>query len=218
MCNTYAALSQRTPGLVQRTPALNERDAMWFRERGFSVVQSLTLLRRSTIASAPERAVASTPDFAATQIARSSWRMLRSRRRNTLLSTYLQLDEIAFPSPWNLHREAFARACAATSDHAVFSLSAATPTSMLSGYALVGRTGHTAYLQRLAVHPTVRRRGIGSGLVSECLAWAYERGATELYVNTEPHNEAALALYRELGFVKVPEQLSVLEREIDGLA
>jgi len=89
---------------------------------------------------------------------------------------------------------------------------------MLSGYALVGRTGHTAYLQRLAVHPTVRRRGIGSGLVSECLAWAYERGATELYVNTEPHNEAALALYRELGFVKVPEQLSVLEREIDGLA
>ncbi|MFM7082483.1 MAG: GNAT family N-acetyltransferase [Actinomycetota bacterium] len=207
MCSTFG-------GTMQRTQALNERDALWFRERGFSVVQSLVMLRRNTIVSVPETAAAHAPCLAAERIVRSSWRMLRGRRQAALLSSLLRLDEIAFPAPWTLHRDAFARACAATSDHAVLTHNTATEPSLLGGYALVGRTAHTAYLQRLAVHPTLRRRGLGSALVWESLAWAYARGATELYVNTEPHNEAALELYRTIGFVIVHEQLTVLEREL----
>ncbi|MFM7665483.1 MAG: GNAT family N-acetyltransferase [Actinomycetota bacterium] len=207
MCSTFG-------GTMQRTPALNERDALWFRERGFSVVQSLVMLRRNTIVSVPETAAAHAPRLAAERIVRSSWRTLRGRRQAALLSSVLRLDEIAFPAPWTLHRDAFARACAATSDHAVLTHNMATEPSLLGGYALVGRTAHTAYLQRLAVHPTLRRRGLGSALVWESLAWAYARGATELYVNTEPHNEAALELYRTIGFVTVHEQLTVLEREL----
>jgi ribosomal protein S18 acetylase RimI-like enzyme len=34
-----------------------------------------------------------------------------------------------------------------------------------------------------------------------------------MYVNTEPGNVAALALYESLGFQRLPERLSVLERE-----
>jgi len=207
MCSTFG-------GTTQRTPALNERDALWFHERGFSVVQSLVMLRRNTIVSVPETAMAHASRLAPERIVRSSWRTLRGRRQAALLSSVLRLDEIAFPAPWTLHRDAFARACAATSDHAVLTHNTATEPSLLGGYALVGRTAHTAYLQRLAVHPTLRRRGLGSALVWESLAWAYARGATELYVNTEPHNEAALELYRTIGFVTVHEQLTVLEREL----
>ncbi len=38
-------------------------------------------------------------------------------------------------------------------------------------------------------------------MVKELLGWAAERGATTAYLQAEGANEAALALYRRLGFV-----------------
>ena len=54
--------------------------------------------------------------------------------------------------------------------------------------------------------------------MQESLAWAHSRGALDLLVNTEQSNAAALALYRGLGFVTVPDRLSVLERELEKTA
>lgn len=197
----------RPTSTVFRTPAVADRDALWFVERGFSEVQSLVMLRRDA---GPFTAHADAP-----RLSQYSWRKLTSRRNDSLAGAVLRLDETAFPSPWNLTRDSFGRACRATDDHVVIVAPESTSSRRgnVSGFALVGRTARSAYLQRLAVHPDVRRRGVASRLVRDCLAWAHAGGAHELFVNTEPTNEPALGLYRSLGFVIVPDRLRVLERQ-----
>ncbi|MDZ7734336.1 MAG: GNAT family N-acetyltransferase [Acidimicrobiia bacterium] len=69
------------------------------------------------------------------------------------------------------------------------------------------------YLQRLAVHPDERRRGLGRSLVLDSLTWLRRRGATVVLVNTQEDNHAALALVLEkesLGFERRAEELAVL--------
>jgi ribosomal protein S18 acetylase RimI-like enzyme len=197
---------QREHARVQRTPALGEIDARWFESRGFRVVQSLVMLRRDTKPHGSRREHDSSSALSA-----YSWRKLRSRRHAPLLAELLQLDSHGFAAPWNLSRDAFARACTATFDHVVI----VSGSGETTGFALVGRSAQTAYLQRLVVRTDVRRRGIARRLVQESLAWAHSRGAIDLLVNTEPSNDGALALYRSLGFVTVPDRLSVLERELE---
>ena len=132
------------------------------------------------------------------------------RRNSPLRESILALDAVAFPPPWNLSEDAFARACAATGEHVV--LVRHTTAGRIQGFAIVGRSATNAYLQRLAVHPQARRRGVARGLVRYASAWAESRGADSLLVNTEPTNAPALALYGQLGFVLLPRRLSVLER------
>lgn len=187
-------------GAVLRTPALGVSDARWFEAQGFSVVQSLVMLRRDTFPLGSR---------SLEDLTTWSWRKLRSRRHAPVLEHVLQLDAEGFAPPWNFSRDGFAKACTATYDHAIV-VSGDGPTT---GFALVGRSAQTAYLQRLAVRGDVRRRGIASRLVHASLAWAHSRGAVELLVNTEPSNQAALSLYRKLGFATVPDPLCVLERE-----
>lgn len=187
---------------VYRTPALHPNDAQWFADRGFGVVQSLVMLATEC------RPNQSVRDDAVTSW---SWRKLRSRRGAETLPGVLALDTVAFPPPWHLSYDAFANACHATDHHTV--LVAGGSDGNVHGFALTGRTASGAYLQRLAVHPDHRRAGVARLLVQRALSWAHRRGATTLYVNTEPGNEAALALYDSLGFRRLPELLHVLERE-----
>ena len=185
---------------ILRTPAVEEREADWFVHRGFHRVQSLVMLHRDCLPdTTPDRGV----EF-------HSWRRLQTRRRDALRADLLALDALAFPPPWNLSHDAFARACRSTGDHTVLVRRGATGAAL--GFAVVGRGATSAYLQRLAVHPVARRRGVASLLVREASAWAESRGADTLYVNTEPTNHPALELYRRLGFSVLTEQLWVLER------
>jgi len=197
---TTCTVVERPSSRVQRTPALGDRDTRWFESHGFRVVQSLVMLRRDTMPEGSQHHQA---------VSTWSWRKLRTRRHSPMLDNVLHVDADAFPAPWNLSHGSFARACTATSDHVVLVVG-----DDVDGFALVGRAAQTAYLQRLAVRGDRRRRGVARRLVQESLTWAYSRGAIELLVNTEPTNESALALYRSLGFVVVPERLSVLEREL----
>lgn len=56
----------------------------------------------------------------------------------------------------------------------------------------------------LGMMVAVDRRGLGVGtaLVSAAIDWARERGLHKLALGVFPHNEAAIALYRKLGFVE----------------
>ncbi|MFC9996300.1 GNAT family N-acetyltransferase [Nocardia sp. NPDC127526] len=58
-----------------------------------------------------------------------------------------------------------------------------------------------AGLTCVAVTSGHRRRGLGTLVCAEMLRWGQARGATHAYVQVEDGNEAALALYREMGFV-----------------
>ena len=200
VCTTVASGGR----LILRTPALDETDTRWFSQQGFQVVQILTMLHRDC-----RGARGSSPKSATLTMTR---RQLRSRRRADLFDHLLRIDAESFPAPWNLDGAAFEKACNATDDHVV--RVATDGASDVIGFALIGRTGSHAYLQRLAVAPRSRRKGVGRRLVEESLAWASDRGADMLFVNTEPTNSAALALYASLRFTTRTEVLSVLEREI----
>ena len=47
-----------------------------------------------------------------------------------------------------------------------------------------------------------RGRGVGTALVDAAIDWARERGLHKLTLSVFPHNDAAVALYRKLGFAE----------------
>lgn len=60
---------------------------------------------------------------------------------------------------------------------------------------------HWIGLSCLAVAAPHRRHGLGTLVCAELINWGYKRGATHAYVQVEVNNDAALAMYREMGFV-----------------
>ena len=62
-------------------------------------------------------------------------------------------------------------------------------------------THHVASLS-IAVAADARGRGIGRRLMDEAIAWSTRAGIEKLVLSVYPHNEAALALYRSVGFVE----------------
>lgn len=54
----------------------------------------------------------------------------------------------------------------------------------------------------LAVRPEMRRRGVGRGLLCAVAEAAKEKGCMKLVLEVASRNEAAIALYTSVGFVK----------------
>jgi RimJ/RimL family protein N-acetyltransferase len=71
----------------------------------------------------------------------------------------------------------------------------------------IGRDSHPASEHvadvGLMVAEGYRRRGIGRGLMEAAETWAREVGVRKIELHVFPHNEAALALYEQLGYRRV---------------
>jgi ribosomal protein S18 acetylase RimI-like enzyme len=120
----------------------------------------------------------------------------------------LALDATAFQPFWRLDGTGLDEALRATP----FARFRTAVDGEVTGYAISGRAGTQGYLQRLAVHPSHQRRGIGRALVLDGLHWMRRRAVVRAAVNTQLENDAALALYRGLGFRLQPAGLAVLRR------
>lgn len=83
----------------------------------------------------------------------------------------------------------------------------------LVGFVIVGAAVSTAYLQRIAVDPAARGRGIGRSLVRAACRWGAGQGAARIVLNTQPDNVVAAGLYASEGFRASPGALSVLARD-----
>jgi ribosomal protein S18 acetylase RimI-like enzyme len=118
----------------------------------------------------------------------------------------LELDSRAFAGLWRLDEEGLADAIGATPRTRLRLVGDGFPL----GYALTGRAGRRGFLQRLAVDPDHRRRGVGRALVVDALRWLRRWRVERVVVNTPHGNEPALALYESLGFRREPAGLSVL--------
>lgn len=68
-----------------------------------------------------------------------------------------------------------------------------------AGAAFVGIHKDTAMLHALAVLPEFRRRGVARNIMAEAVRWASAEGASRLSLVVTRRNEAANALYLELG-------------------
>jgi ribosomal protein S18 acetylase RimI-like enzyme len=88
--------------------------------------------------------------------------------------------------------------------------------TQVAGYAVTGRHARRGYVQRLAVEPEHRGKGLGSLLVLDALAWLRRWRANAAFVNTQEANVAALALYERLGFERQAEGLTVLSAPVSA--
>ena len=77
------------------------------------------------------------------------------------------------------------------------------------GYQLTTGGGQHAHLARLAVHPSVQRRGAGKALLSDLFRTLTHNGISRLTVNTQSDNVTSLNLYQKMGFVRSAEQYPV---------
>jgi [ribosomal protein S18]-alanine N-acetyltransferase len=74
----------------------------------------------------------------------------------------------------------------------------------ICGYVVVRDAGDTADLQRIAVTPAMRRRGLAARLLRRCDVSAYDRTLLEVRAD----NAAAIGFYRSAGFTEIARRPS----------
>lgn len=65
------------------------------------------------------------------------------------------------------------------------------------------REGASAVINGLGVLPAYRRLGYGRDILSACLVVLRRRGVKDVFLEVDAGNEAALALYRQAGFIEL---------------
>ncbi|MEI6400676.1 MAG: GNAT family N-acetyltransferase [Actinomycetota bacterium] len=176
-----------------RTGALSARQAAQADVSGMRCVQELELLQLD----------APLPRFAR----RGSGASLRPMLSRDL-ATVEAIDRAAFGEYWWLDAGMLADVCGATPRHRARVVEV---DRRVTGSLISGRSGSIGYIQRLSVHPDAHRRGLATALLGDALTWMRRAGVTRVFVNTHADNDAALALYRRIGFRSLPERLRVYE-------
>ncbi|MGH9056169.1 MAG: GNAT family N-acetyltransferase [Acidimicrobiales bacterium] len=174
------------------TGALSPLEQAGFLAAGFDVEERLHLLRLDL-----HRPLPPLPPGLRVRRADRRWR-----------AAALAVDAAAFPPFWRFDAGGLRDALRATP--AVRFRVAVGADGSAAGYAICGRSASRGFVQRLAVVPVLQRSGTGRRLLLDGLHWLQRRGASRAVVNTQVGNEAALALYLQIGFEQEPAGLSVL--------
>lgn len=179
------------------TSALSAPEQSGFRSAGFEVAEELHLLSHNL------------HDLPAAPPIPGRLRRATDADRPVVLN----IDDLAFPPFWQLGEVGLNDAIHATprARFRVVELSDQT----VAGYAVTGRAARRGFVQRLAVRPDQRHRGIAQALVLDGLRWLRRWRVDRAMVNTQLDNAAALSLYERLGFRREPTGLCVLSRDLD---
>jgi len=70
----------------------------------------------------------------------------------------------------------------------------------ICGYCIMSVAGGEAHLLNLCVHPGCQGLGFGRKLLVDALARVRHGGVETVFLEVRPSNDAAIALYRSLGF------------------
>ena len=74
-------------------------------------------------------------------------------------------------------------------------------------YPTDGLPDNTAELVKMYLVPDVRKRGLGSLLISQCLEFARQYGYRQIYLETMPELSRAMQVYEKFGFEYLPGPL-----------
>lgn len=113
----------------------------------------------------------------------------------------------AFPRPWSAGDLA-----ALLRDPGALGLGAF-EAERLQGFVLLRRVSEEAEVLTLAVRPSSRRRGLARGLLDAASVLVAQAGAATLFLEVAADNAAALALYRQAGFVEAGLRRGYYARE-----
>jgi len=111
-------------------------------------------------------------------------------------------EKLLFPySPWNTaqFKEEFAGIPTTRF------MSVAESENKIIGYCgvFVPAPGVEADILTVAVLPEYRRQGIAREFMRQIEEWSHERGASAMMLEVEQSNEAAIELYKSLGYLKI---------------
>jgi ribosomal-protein-alanine N-acetyltransferase len=68
------------------------------------------------------------------------------------------------------------------------------------GFGVLQMIESEAYLLNLMVRADCRRRGLGEDLMSRLMTWSKDAGANHMFLDVDPANLSAFALYQKCGF------------------
>ncbi len=165
---------------------VTDRGSETWQDAGYLPFATLTLYRRSLIGPVPpesRRVGVASPDF----------------------ERLAEIDRQSFGPLWRSSPAGLRESYLATFRRVILCPAGSGP----QGYAIVGCSGVTSYLQRIAVAPDYRGRGWGSRLTLAGIRWAARHGAASMLLNTTPANRAAAALYRSTGFHRIQGRMRV---------
>ncbi len=191
-----------TGARVVRTNALFPEAATVFERAGFATASELVLMSRDL------RGPGSDPRHAQDASTARSTRSRRMRGRD--LADASAVDAASFPDSWANDVRSLAEIRTATPHHRSRVIDG--PAGGIHAFAISGRAGPMGYVQRLAVHPAARRRGLARVLLTDALRWMRRRGCATALVNTAVDNRAAIALYDSFGFRALDHRLRIMER------
>ncbi|GAA3526289.1 ribosomal protein S18-alanine N-acetyltransferase [Aeromicrobium panaciterrae] len=84
-------------------------------------------------------------------------------------------------------------------------------------YGVVSVLGDVADLDRIAVLPFARRRGVAGGLLEQLIEAAGGHGAERLLLEVAADNDAAIGLYESFGFTTINTRKGYYPRGVDAL-
>ncbi len=114
------------------------------------------------------------------------------------LDAVAELERISFPIPWK--REFFASEVGTAHR---FNRVVRAPNGMLAGYVFCAFAAGEIHVNKIAVDPRYRRRGIAGLLMKEVLDLSSRILAEEIFLEVRPSNLPARNFYTLLGFREV---------------
>jgi [ribosomal protein S18]-alanine N-acetyltransferase len=123
------------------------------------------------------------------------------------IDSVMILEEVSFPDPW--HRSLYERELKSnrfSRYHVIVPQHEDASQPVVLAYGGYWLTGPEAHIVTIAVDPEWRGRSLGKWLLLALIKEAREGGATMVTLEVRPSNQAALALYRQVGFISVGQR------------
>ncbi|MGB7293667.1 MAG: ribosomal protein S18-alanine N-acetyltransferase [Thermodesulfobacteriota bacterium] len=110
------------------------------------------------------------------------------------LDEIIAIEQVSFPTPWP--RQVFDMELKSSRSYKRVSKMNGT----VVGYIIAWKIYDEVHILNLAVHPEHRRKGIGRGLLSDCLRYFSSKGIKSAILEVRVRNKNAIKLYQTAGF------------------